>query len=64
MLDGDSRVNVILEHLRRKLGLKKLHSIPFMLKMVDERKVQLVGLIQNLKIKLEGCTFKNLIITL
>jgi hypothetical protein len=62
LLDGDSRVNVILEHLRRKLRLKKPHSIPFMVRMVDQWKVQLVGLIQNLKIKFAGCTFKISII--
>jgi hypothetical protein len=64
LLDGDSGVNVISNHLRRKLGLKKLHSIPFIVKMVNERKVQIVGLIQNLKIKLASCTFKISIIIL
>jgi len=57
-LDGGFGINIIFEHLQRKLGLKKLQLVPFMVRMADQRKVQLVRLIHNLKINLTGCTFK------
>ncbi len=60
-LDGGYRINIISEHLQRKLGLKKPQSTPFMVRMVDQRKVQPLGLIQNFKIDLVRCTFKILI---
>jgi hypothetical protein len=45
LLDGGFGVNIIFEHLRRKLGLKKPQSALFMVRMANQRKVQLVGLI-------------------
>jgi hypothetical protein len=39
LLDGGSRVNIIFEHLRRKLGLKKPQSTPFMVRMENKKKV-------------------------
>ncbi len=45
LLDHDFGMNIILQHLRKKLGLKKPNSVPFMVKMVDQKKVQLVRLI-------------------
>jgi hypothetical protein len=52
LLDGRSKINIIFEHLQKKLGLKKLELAPFMVRMADQRKVQLVGLTCNLKINL------------
>jgi hypothetical protein len=60
LLDGGSKVNIISKHLQKKLGLKKPQSTPFMVRMVDQKKVQPIGLIQNFKINLTGCTFKIL----
>jgi len=45
LLDGGFKVNIIYEHLQRKLNFKKLHSMPFMVRMAYQRKVQLMGLI-------------------
>ncbi len=39
LLDGDSKMNTILQHLKKKLGLKKPHLVPFLVRMVDQRKV-------------------------
>lgn len=39
LLDGGSKVNIIFEELKQKLGLKKLQLAPFMVCMVDQRKV-------------------------
>jgi hypothetical protein len=64
LLDGGSKVNVISKHLQRKLNLKKPQLTPFMVRMTNQRKVQLVGLIRNLKINLAGCTFKILLTVL
>jgi hypothetical protein len=63
-LDGDFGINIISKHLHTKLGLKKLQLAPFMVTMADQRKVQLVRLIQNLKINLARCTFQISIIVL
>jgi hypothetical protein len=52
LLNDESGINIIYEHLWRKLCLKKLQSMPFMVRMEDQRKVQLVGLIRNFKIDL------------
>jgi hypothetical protein len=45
LLDGGFGVNIISKHLWRKLGLKKLRLVPFMVRMTNQIKVQLVGLI-------------------
>jgi len=39
LLDGGFGVNIISEHMQKKLGLKKLQSTPFMGRMEDQRKV-------------------------
>jgi hypothetical protein len=59
LLDGGSRVNIIFEHL-----WKKPQSMPFMVRMAYQRKVQPIRLIQNLKIDLTRCTFKILVTVL
>jgi hypothetical protein len=57
LLGGGYGVNIISEHLWGKLGLKKPLSTPFMARMVDQRKLQPLGLIRNFKIELTRCTF-------
>jgi hypothetical protein len=64
LLDGGSSVNIIFESLRRKLELSRLQSAPFVVRMVDQWKVQPIGLIRNLKINLVGCDYKKNIIVL
>jgi hypothetical protein len=60
LLDNRSNVNIIFKSLRKKFRLKKPKPAPFVVRMVDHRKVQLVGLIKNLKIDLVGCEYKSL----
>jgi hypothetical protein len=64
LLDGGSNVNIIFEGLRKKVGLKRPQSGPFVVRMVDQRKVQPIGLIRNLKINLASCDYKISIIVL
>ncbi len=61
LLDSGSDVNIIFESLRKKLKLKKIQLTPFVVWMVDQRKVQPIGLIKNFKINLVGCDYKILI---
>jgi hypothetical protein len=58
LLDGGFGINIIFKHMQRKLGLKKQQSVPFMVRMINQGKVQLVNLIRNFKINLARCTFK------
>jgi hypothetical protein len=48
LLDGGSRVNIITEQLRLKLGLPK--PKPYNLRMVDQTTTKPMGLIRDLKI--------------
>jgi len=57
-------VNIISKSLRKKLGLKKPKSTPFVIKMVNQKTVQPIGLIRNLEIDLVGCEYKISIIVL
>jgi hypothetical protein len=54
-------VNIIFKSLKRKLKLKRLQSAPFVVWVVNQRKVQLIGLIRILKINLVGCDYKNFV---
>jgi hypothetical protein len=64
LLNDGSRINIIYEHLWRKLGFKNPHPMPFMVRMTYQRKVQPVGLIRNLKIDFIRRTFKISVIML
>ncbi len=65
LLDGGFNVNIIFfESLKKKLRLRRLQLVPFVVQMVDQRKVQQIGLIRNLKINLAGCVYKISIIVL
>jgi hypothetical protein len=52
------RCEYIFEILKKKLGLRKPKLTPFVVRMVDQRKVQPIGLIRSLKIDLVGCEYK------
>jgi hypothetical protein len=45
LLDGGSRISIILKELKKKLGLKKLQPVPFMVYVADQWKLQPIGLI-------------------
>ncbi len=64
LLNGGSSVNIISKKLSTKLRLRKLQLAPFVVHMVDQRKVQLIWLVRNLKIDLVGCEYKIRIIIL
>jgi hypothetical protein len=50
LLDGESRINIIIEKLRLKVGLPKCKHAPYDLRMANQTTTKLVGLIRNLKI--------------
>ncbi len=50
MLNGGSRVNIIIKKLRFRLELPKPKPSPYNLKMVDQITTKPVGLIRDLKI--------------
>jgi len=64
LLDNGYNVNIISESLRKKLGLKRPQSAPFVVRMAYQQKVQPIGLIRNLKINLASYVYKTLVIVL
>jgi hypothetical protein len=57
LLDGGSRVNIIMEKLRVQLGLSKLKPTPYGLHMVDQNIVKPLGLIKDLRILIHGIPY-------
>jgi hypothetical protein len=57
LLDGRFDVNISLESWRKKLKLRKPQPTMFVIRMVDQRKVQ--PLIRNLKIDLASYVVKS-----
>ncbi len=57
LLDGGSRVNIIIEQLRLRLGLPKPKLAPYNLKMINQINTKLVGLIKVLKIYVHGIPY-------
>jgi hypothetical protein len=64
LLDSGFCVNIISKSLRKKLGFPQPKPSPFVVRMVNQRKVQLLGLIKNLKIDLVGCEYNFFVIML
>jgi hypothetical protein len=64
VLDEGFRINIICKEFRKKLGLRMPQLAPFMVCMLDNRKIQPIGLIRNLKIDLARCSYKISIIVL
>ncbi len=50
MLDGGSRVNIIIEHLKLRLGLPKPKLAPYNLRMANQTTTKPIGFIRDLKI--------------
>jgi hypothetical protein len=57
LLDGGSRVNIIIEQLRLKLGLPKPKPTPYHLRMSNQIATKIVGLIKDLKICVHGIPY-------
>jgi len=64
LLDGRCNVNIILKSLGKKIGLRKPQLALFVVRMVDQKNVQSLGLIRNLKINLGSYVSKILVTTL
>jgi hypothetical protein len=64
LLNGKFGVNIISKILRKKLGLRNPQLTSFVIRMVDQPKVQPMGLIQNLKMNMVGSIYKILVIVL
>jgi hypothetical protein len=50
LLDGGSRVNIITEQLKLRLGLPKPKPAPYNLRKANQTTTKQVGLIRDLKI--------------
>ncbi len=57
LLDGGSKVNIIMEKLRVKLGLSKPKPAPYNICMVDQTIAKPLGLIKDLKILVHGIPY-------
>jgi len=57
LLDGGSGLNIITKQLKAKLGLPKPKPTPYDLRMVDQTKTKLVGLIKDLKMYIHGIPY-------
>jgi hypothetical protein len=57
LLDGGSRVNIVTEQLRLRLGLPKPKLAPYNLRMTDQTTTKLVGLIRDMKIYIHGIPY-------
>jgi hypothetical protein len=64
LLDGGSGVNIISKNLRKKLKLRKLQPTSFVVCMVDQRKVQPMGLIRTLNIDMANYVYNFSVIVL
>lgn len=50
LIDDGSRVIIITNTLRRKLGLKRMEPTPFTIKMADQRKVMAKGITRDVRL--------------
>jgi hypothetical protein len=64
LLDGGSRVKIIIEQLRLRLGLPKPKLVPYHLRMIDQTTTKLIGLIKILKIYVHDIPYVTTFIVL
>jgi hypothetical protein len=57
LLDGGLGVNIIIEDLRKKLGLLIPKHVPYTFKMANQTLTKLVRLIQDLKIHIHNIPY-------
>jgi hypothetical protein len=57
MLNGGTNVNIIIENLITKLGLPKPRPTPYHLRMEDQTMTKPLGIIKNLKIRINGIPY-------
>lgn len=58
LLDGGSGVNILSETKFLKLKNAKLEPTPFQVRMVDQRRVQLIGMLRGQLLKVHGLQFQ------
>jgi len=59
LLDGGSRIYIIVEQLKLRLGLSKPKSTPYNLRMEDQTTTKPMGLIKDLKMFIIGNNLKT-----
>ncbi len=64
LMDGGSRINIIIEQLILKLGLPKPKPTPYNLRMANQTTTKPMGLIRDLKIYVHGIPYINMFIVL
>jgi hypothetical protein len=57
LLNGGSRVNIIIKQLRLRLGLPKPKPAPYNLRMANQTTTKPMGLIRDLKIYVHGIPY-------
>ncbi len=57
LLDGGSKINIITEQLKLRLGLLKHKPAPYNLRMANEITTKPVGLIKDLNIYVHGIPY-------
>ncbi len=57
MINEGASVNIIIENLRKKLGLPKPRLVPYHLKMVDQSMARPLEIIKNLRIHIHGIPY-------
>jgi hypothetical protein len=57
LIDGGSRINIIVENLRVQLGLSKPNPTPYNTLMADQTIAKPLGLITDLKIFVHGIPY-------
>ncbi len=56
-MDGGSRINIIIEQLKLRLGLPRPKPTPYNLRMADQTTIEPMGLIKNMKIYVHGIPY-------
>jgi hypothetical protein len=64
LLDGNSRINIIIEQFRLRLGLPKLKLAPYNRKMANQTTTKPMGLIRDLKIYVHNTSYVTTFIVL
>jgi hypothetical protein len=57
LINERASVNIIIENIRKKLGLPKPRPIPYHLTMADQSMIRPLGIIKNLKIHIHGIPY-------
>jgi hypothetical protein len=57
LIDGGSRINIIIENLKVQLSLSKPNPAPYNLHMVDQTIAKPLGLIRDLEIFVHGISY-------